>query len=156
MAPLIAAPGWKRSPPRSEQPGWFTRRAWRVLAVVCLSVGAVNAFLPLLPTTVFWIVAAWAFGKSSPELAHGLREDPRFGPALTLWMDHRMISRRAKYAAIIAISCSYVFTLGLAGLSAPSLLLGLGLSALAAYLGSRREPSSISRRNQHRVLPTER
>ena len=156
MAPLIAARGSKLSLPRSEQPGSFTRHAWRLLAVVCLSVGAVNAFLPLLPTTVFWIVAAWAFGKSSPEVAHRLREHPRFGPGLTLWMDHRMISRRAKFAAILAIGCSYVFTLALAGLNAPSLVLGLGLIALAAYLGSRREPSSISRRNQDRVLPTER
>ena len=37
---------------------WLTRHSWRVLALVCVSIGAVNAFLPLLPTTVSWIVAA--------------------------------------------------------------------------------------------------
>lgn len=123
------------------------RRSWRVLALVCVSIGAVNAFLPLLPTTVFWIVAAWAFSKSSPEMARRLREHPRFGPGLKLWMDHRMISRGAKCAAIAAIGCSYVITLTLAGLNAVSLLLGLALTALSAYLASRREPSSLATRS---------
>ena len=122
----------------------LTRCAWRVLGVVCVSIGAVNVFLPLLPTTVFWIVAAWAFGKSSPELTRRLREHPRVGPGLTLWMDHRMISRRAKCTAIAAIGCSYVITVTLTGLNAFSLLLGLGLTALSSYLGSRREPPSVT------------
>jgi uncharacterized membrane protein YbaN (DUF454 family) len=122
------------------------RRAWHVLAVVCASVGAVNAFLPMLPTTVFWIIAAWAFGKSSPELARRLREHPRFGPGLKLWMDHRMMSRRSKCAAIAAIGCSYVVTLTLTGPNAVTFLLGLGLAALSVYLGSRPEPSSAAAR----------
>ena len=49
----------------------ITRRAWHVLAVVCASIGAVNAFLPILPTTIFWFIAAWAFGKSSPSWPAG-------------------------------------------------------------------------------------
>jgi uncharacterized membrane protein YbaN (DUF454 family) len=124
----------------------IARRAWRVLGVVCASIGAVNAFLPVLPTTVFWIIAAWAFGKSSPELARRLREHPRFGPGLKLWLDHRMMSRRSKCAAIAAIGCSYAVTLTLMGLSAVGFLLGLGLAALSVYLGSRREPSSHAAR----------
>jgi uncharacterized protein len=120
----------------------ITRPAWRVLAVVCASIGAVNVFLPLLPTTVFWIIAAWAFGKSSPELARRLREHPRFGPGLRLWMDHRMMSRRSKCAAIATISCSYAVTLTLTSANAVTFLLGLGLAALSVYLGSRHEPSS--------------
>ena len=59
----------------------LARRAWRALAFVCVTIGAVNAFLPLLPTTVFWIVAAWALSKSSPELSRRLLEHPRFGAA---------------------------------------------------------------------------
>ena len=119
----------------------IARPSWRVLGVVCASIGAVNAFLPVLPTTVFWIIAAWAFGKSSPELARRLREHPHFGPGLKLWMDHRMMSRRSKFAAIAAIGCSYAVTLTLTGPSAVNFLLGLGLAALSVYLGSRPEPS---------------
>lgn len=123
-----------------------TRRAWHVLAVVCASIGAVNAFLPLLPTTVFWIIAAWAFGKSSPELARQLREHPRFGPGLKLWLDHRMMSRRSKCVAIAAICFSYIGTLTLTGPNAVTFLLGLGLAALSVYLGSRHEPPSHATR----------
>ena len=100
----------------------------------------------MLPTTVFWIIAAWAFGKSSPELARRLREHPRFGPGLKLWMDHRMMSRRSKCAAIAAIGCSYAVTLTLMGPIAVTFLLGLGLAALSVYLGSRPEPSSHAAR----------
>lgn len=129
---------------RAKQPriSSITRRAWLVLAVACTSIGAVNAFLPVLPTTVFWIIAAWAFGKSSPELARRLREHPRFGPGLKLWMDHRMMSRRSKFAAIAAIGCSYAVTLTFTGPNSVTFLLGLGLAALSVFLGSRPEPSS--------------
>ena len=132
----------------AKQPGMSSimRRAWCVLAVVCASIGAVNAFLPLLPTTVFWIIAAWAFGKSSPEMAHRLREHQSFGPGLKLWMNHRMMSRRSKCAAIAAIGCSYAFTLALMGPNTVTFLLGLGLAALSVYLGSRPEPSSHAAR----------
>lgn len=126
--------------------GSGTRCAWRVLAVACASIGAVNAFLPVLPTTIFWIIAAWAFGKSSPELACRLREHPRFGPGLKLWMDHRMMSRRSKCTAIAAMGCSYALTLTLTGPNAVTFLLGFGLAALAVFLSSRQEPSSQAAR----------
>ena len=38
----------------------------------------------LLPTTMFWIVAVWAFSTSSPDLSRKLLELPSFGPALKL------------------------------------------------------------------------
>ena len=52
------------------------------------------------------------------------------------------MSRGAKCAAIAAIGWSYVITLTLTGLNAVSLLLGLALTALSAYLASRCESSS--------------
>ena len=49
---------------------------------------------------------------------------------------------RAKYTAISAISGSYILTLTLSGWNAVSLLFGVGLAALMAYLATRREPPS--------------
>ena len=115
------------------------RLAWRSLGTTCFVIGAVNAFVPLLPTTVFWIVAVWAFGRSSPELARLLLDHPRFGPALRRWRDHRMMSRRAKWLACSAIGVSYASTLALLGFTSVTLLLGAGLGSLALYLATRLE-----------------
>ena len=116
------------------------RLAWRAVGTVCFVIGAVNAFVPLLPTTVFWIVAVWAFSRSSPEFARVMLEHPCFGPALRHWRDHRMMSRRAKVLACSGIGVSYVVTLALLGVSALTLLVGTGLGGLVLYLATRREP----------------
>ena len=55
---------------------WF----WKGLGVVCIGLAVIGAWLPLLPSTPFVLVAAWAFAKGSPTLHAKLRADPRFGP----------------------------------------------------------------------------
>ena len=53
-----------------------------------------NAFIPLLPTTVFLLIGAWALGKGAPEWRAKLVAHPRFGRALRDWDDGRRVSRR--------------------------------------------------------------
>ncbi len=33
---------------------------WRALALLCVALGLVGAVVPVMPTTVFMLVAAWA------------------------------------------------------------------------------------------------
>ena len=54
--------------------------AWRALGTVCVAIGVINAFLPLLPTTEFLLIGAWAYGKGAPEMRERLLAHPRFGP----------------------------------------------------------------------------
>ena len=56
--------------------------------------------LPILPTTPMLLVAAWAFGKSSPELAEKIRNHRVFGPPVRDWQDHGVITLKAKVLAI--------------------------------------------------------
>lgn len=66
-----------------------------------------------MPTTVFLIVAAWAFGKSSPRLERWLLEHPKFGPVLVAWRQSGAMPRYAKYAACGGITLGYIlFFLG--------------------------------------------
>jgi uncharacterized membrane protein YbaN (DUF454 family) len=115
-------------------------RLWRILGGICIAIGTFNAFVPLLPTTVFWIVGVWAYSKGAPHLAEKLLAHPRFGPGLRLWMEHRMMTRTAKIQALGAISLGYAASLLWLGPNPVTLTVGIGLVGLMAYLGSRPEP----------------
>ena len=69
------------------------------LGVMFLALGVVGAFLPLLPTTVFIILAAGCFARSSPRLETWLLGHPRFGPTLRAWRENGAIPRKAKILA---------------------------------------------------------
>jgi uncharacterized protein len=72
------------------------------LGVGWLSLGMAVAgiILPILPTTPMLLVAVWAFGKSSPELAEKIRSHRVFGPPVRDWQDHGVITFKAKALAI--------------------------------------------------------
>lgn len=64
------------------------------------ALGAVGLILPVLPTTVFWIVAIGCFSRASPRLAARLVAHPRFGRPFADWLACGAIDRRGKVFAI--------------------------------------------------------
>ena len=78
-----------------------------------MGLGTVGLFLPLLPTTSFMLVAAFAFARSSPRLHNWLINHKIFGKLITDWRTHRAISTKAKtmsvlsMVAIVGISIAY-------------------------------------------------
>lgn len=80
------------------------RWAFLVLGVFFTALGIVGAFLPLLPTTVFLIIAAACFARSSPRLEAWLMTHPRFGPTLAAWRENGAIPRKAKVMACLGMS----------------------------------------------------
>jgi uncharacterized membrane protein YbaN (DUF454 family) len=110
------------------------------LGYLCLVLAAIGAVLPLMPTTVFLIIAGWAFGRASPELRAKLLAHPRFGPALSAWQAHGTISRRAKRAALSAMALSWVVVaLAFRNLLA-SAIAGACLLAVGIYVATRPSP----------------
>lgn len=105
---------------------------WRTLAVLSVALGVVGAFVPVLPTVPFLLLAAWAGGKGWPALEAWLLAHPRHGPAIRRWRDHRAVPRRAKWLASATMSVSVVLVL----LSGAHWALKLGMVAfLAAVAG---------------------
>lgn len=84
--------------------------------VLCLGLAVLGAILPLMPSTVFVILAAFFFGKSSPRLEAWLMDNKTFGPPLRLWREKGAIPRKGKIAALAAFAISAVSTLILAPL----------------------------------------
>ena len=113
---------------------------WRILGVTSVGIGIVNAFIPLLPTTVFLLIGAWALGKGAPEWRAKLIAHPRFGRALRDWDDGRRVSRRGKFLAAAGMLISWVILLLLRGFDPVSTGVGILLTAIATWLWTRPEP----------------
>lgn len=105
------------------------RIGYLIAGLVSLLLGAIGAFVPLLPTVPFVILAAFCFGRSSPRLEHWLVGHERFGPHIAAWRGRGAISPAGKRAALLAFSVSAAA--GFAVLALPWSL----LPALAALIG---------------------
>lgn len=76
-----------------------------------LGLGGLGAFLPLLPTVPFVILAAFCFARSSPRLEAWLLTHPVFGQHIVAWREKGAISRKGKIAAMIAFAFSIIMAL---------------------------------------------
>ena len=75
------------------------------LGWICVGLGFIGIFVPGLPTTIFLIVALWAFTKSSKKLRVWLLNHKKFGPFLRDWQEHRVVPLRAKILMVILQTC---------------------------------------------------
>ncbi|MBE9636792.1 YbaN family protein [Salipiger pacificus] len=113
------------------------RLLWLALGGVALFAGIVGVVLPVVPTTPFVILAAFAFSKSSPRLHAYLTDHPRFGPMIADWRAHGAIAPRYK---AMAVSMMLVALLISVALSVPPRLLliqALCMGGAAAFVLSR-------------------
>lgn len=120
------------------------RLAFACAGGVMLLLGIIGIVTPLLPTTIFLILAAWCFGKSSPRLEAWMLDHPRFGPSLRRWREQGAIPRRAKLMAVTGMSLGYaLFWMQVR----PGWMLATGVGALmlgsAIYVVSRPEPTIV-------------
>ncbi len=80
------------------------------MGLTSVAIGAVGVVLPLLPTTPFLLIAAFAFARSSARLNNWLREHRSFGPLINNWHRDGSIDRKEKRIAIIVIVMTPVIT----------------------------------------------
>ena len=78
------------------------------LGWLCVGLGFVGVFVPGIPTTIFLIIALWAFTKSSEKLRHWLLNHKRFGPILNNWQEHKVVPRRAKILMVVLMSLAVI------------------------------------------------
>ena len=118
------------------------RFAYLMAGFVLLGLGIIGAFLPLMPTTIFVILAAGCFARSSERIESWLLNHKRFGPTIKAWRAEGAIPRRGKVLAVIGMVVGYVlFLIG----ARPDWILALFVLAVfggcAWFVLSRPEPS---------------
>lgn len=80
-----------------------------LLGFAFFALGAVGVVVPGLPTTVFMLLALWAFARSSERFHQWLYHHRLFGPPLQEWHNHRVIPLRAKVLAVAMMAASLVY-----------------------------------------------
>ena len=117
---------------RDTFPSSCKRTLFLGLGWTFFALGLVGAFLPVMPTTVFMILALWCFANSSGRLHTWLYEHPRFGPSLQQWNQHRVIPVHAKIAALGGMFISFVYVTVFSGVPAMAMFAALAVIAIGA------------------------
>src|SRR5688572_12689768 len=94
---------------QSEDPAaplrWSGRRIlYFGLGWMFFVLGLIGAVLPVVPTTPFMLLAAWAFSNSSRRFEQWLLEHRWFGPGIKRWREHRVVPakvKRVSYATML-------------------------------------------------------
>ncbi|MCG4455552.1 YbaN family protein [Pseudomonas sp. MMS21-TM103] len=90
------------------------RYALLTLGWLCVALGVIGIFLPVLPTTPFLLLAAACFVRSSKRFYLWLVMHPRLGPWIRDYLEGQGIPLKAKVYSIslmwlsIALSCYLV------------------------------------------------
>lgn len=123
--------------------GAVLRGGWLLLGLLCVGLGFVGVFLPLMPTTIFMILGAGCFARSSPRLEAWLLAHPRFGPALRAWRAEGAIPRAGKRAACVGMAVGFgLFWLGARPAPLPALAVAAMMLACALWIITRPLPGN--------------
>lgn len=112
----------------------------RLLGGLFLALGAIGLVVPIWPTTIFWILAAVCFARSSPAARDWIYSRPGVGPVVEDFVESGRISRKAKLGALFGIVlaaglCTFILWQRTIPLYATLSTLAL----VATYIATRRE-----------------
>jgi uncharacterized membrane protein YbaN (DUF454 family) len=86
------------------------RVLWLAVGMVAVALGGIGIVVPGLPTTVFFIVAAWCFGRSSPRFEQWVLDLPGVGGMVRDHRDGLGMPRRAKAIALTMMWAAIVLS----------------------------------------------
>jgi uncharacterized protein len=124
-----------------SRPELYRRLPYLCLAYGCVGLGAAGVVLPLVPTTPFLLLAAWAAPKGSPALDRWLHEHPRFGPVLLAWREQRAVPRRAKWMDCLLLLMSWLILLFTTSGPLVPVLTGTLFICVGTFLITRPQPA---------------
>lgn len=78
----------------------MARIVYQTTGSMLVGIALVGAFLPLLPSTPFLLLASVCFMRSKPEWNEKLLRSPLFGRMLLDWQTYRCVRTRTKALAI--------------------------------------------------------
>ena len=86
------------------------KKLYLALGFLCVGIAYIGFITPGIPFSIFLVIAAWAFAKSSPKMEAWLYNHPWFGKFLTNWTKKRVFPTKGKYAMLLVMASTLVFT----------------------------------------------
>ncbi|MCG5233631.1 YbaN family protein [Xanthobacter oligotrophicus] len=125
----LAARRWSRAA--------IYRKLLFAAGIIFLVIGAIGMVVPMLPGTVFLILAAWCFTRSSPRFEAWLLNHRYLGPGVVRWRDTGAIPPVVKLFALASFVGTFTGSWYF-GMPVPVLaVLGVMFTLLAVFVASR-------------------
>lgn len=86
------------------------RYFYLALGFICVGFAYIGIITPGIPFSIFLVIAAWAFAKSSPKMEAWLYNHPWFGKFLTNWYSKRIFPQRGKYIMLVTMASTLLIT----------------------------------------------
>jgi uncharacterized membrane protein YbaN (DUF454 family) len=94
-------------PPPKKESSAALRPLYFVAGIILVGIGIAGYILPVLPGTIWMILAAACFARSSPKFEAWLINHKTFGPSVVAWRQNGAIPRKAKFLAIGMMAISF-------------------------------------------------
>ncbi len=123
---------------RAANQSSLVRSTFLLIGWLAVALGVIGAFVPIMPSTMFFLVALWAFSKGSERFHTWLYHHPRFGPSIQAWHEHRAIPVAAKLVAHASM-IGGILVVAVSGAGGTLVLVGYGAGCaiVSAYIMSR-------------------
>ena len=124
------------------------RALWYTLGMFCLVMGYIGFVTPGIPFSIFLVGAATCFAKSSERMHKWLYTHPWFGTFLVNWTEKKVFPTRFKYAMIVVMSSTLLFTY--ISTSNFVAVIGTGLFMLLVAVYCWKYPGSVEEYNRRK------
>lgn len=95
---------------RLNKVGKARRVVYIVSGTIFLILGAIGVFVPILPTTPFWLLTCWFYLRSSERLYARAMGNRYFGSYVRGFLVDKAIPLRSKFVSIALIWLSTILT----------------------------------------------
>ena len=99
-----------------------------VVGCICLALGTVGVFLPILPTTPFYLVTLYCFARSSKKLEDWFKGTKLYKKHLESFVEKRGMLPQTKASILITVTLLMglgIFFMARKGIWVPCIILGV-------------------------------
>ncbi len=117
-----------------NQPSRYKRILYITIGSCSFILGFLGLFLPILPTTPFWLLTAYLYLNSSPKLYNRAMKIPLFGKIVRDFQQHKAISTRTKIISISTIWITVALSAYFVGIRWITILLIVISTGISLYI----------------------
>ena len=106
---------------------------WYIAGMLSLGMAYIGLVTPGIPFSIFLVMAAFCFSKSSERMHNWIYNHKIFGPFLTNWKDKRIFPKKMKYVMVLMMASTLVLTFVFTGNLTAVLYSGLFMALVAIW-----------------------